>query len=55
MTFKTIAGLLGLLLLLAFLLPPALKLKSIPLTLVMLVGIGMAVYEYYEYLRHKDE
>jgi len=55
MTFKTIAGLLGLLLLVAFLLPPALKLKSVSLSLVMLVGVGMAAYEYYEYLRHKDE
>jgi uncharacterized membrane protein len=52
--FKTIAGLVGLLMLLAFLLPPAIKLKKIALAIVILIGIAMAAYEFYEQLRNKD-
>lgn len=55
MTFKSIAGLIGLVLLLAFLAPPVIKLKNIALLVVALIGAGMAVYEYIENLRGKDD
>ncbi len=55
MNFKSFAGLLGLLLLLGFLLPPIIKLKKIALIIIVLIGIAMAVYEYFEYLRSKDD
>jgi len=54
MKFKTIAGLLGLLLVAGFLLPPIIKLKSVALTLVVLIGIGLAAYEYYESVHGDD-
>ena len=55
MNFKTVAGLIGLLLLLVFLLPPVIKLKNIALALVVLIGVGMAVYEFIENLRSPDD
>lgn len=55
LNFKTLAGLIGLLMLLVFLLPPAIKLKKIALAIVILIGIAMAVYEFYEQLRNKDQ
>jgi hypothetical protein len=55
MKFRTIAGLLGLLLLVGFLLPPIIKLKKLALAIVVLIGIGMAAYEFYESLRGKEE
>lgn len=51
--FKTIAGLLGLLMLLAFLLPPVIKLKDLALVGVALIGIALATYEFYENLHDK--
>lgn len=55
MKFKSIAGLVGLILVLAFLAPPVIKLKNIALTLVVLIGVAMAVYECIENLRTKDD
>ena len=55
MNFKLFAGLIGLLLVLAFLLPPIIKLKKIALVIIVLIGIAMALYEYYENLRSKDD
>ncbi len=52
--FKTLVSLLGLVLLVAFLLPPMIKLKALSLTLVMLVGVVMAAYEFYETLTNRD-
>lgn len=54
LNFKTLAGLVGLLMLLVFLIPPVIKLKKIALAIVILIGIAMAVYEFYEQLRNKD-
>lgn len=54
LNFKTLVGLVGLLMLLAFLIPPAIKLKKIALAVVILIGIAMAAYEFYEQLRNKD-
>jgi len=53
--FKTLTGLLALLLLIAFLLPPAIKLHKISLAAVVLIGIGMAAYEFYESVRNKRD
>jgi hypothetical protein len=55
MNFKTIAGLIGLLLFLGFLAAPAIKLKEISLTVVVLIGVVMAVYEFIETLRSQDD
>ncbi|MHB1359641.1 MAG: hypothetical protein ACYCWC_08690 [Rhodocyclaceae bacterium] len=55
MNIKLITGLVGLVGLLAFLAPPLLKLKSLPLTLVVLVGVAMAAYEFIEHVRGKEE
>lgn len=55
MNFKVIAGLIGLASLLLFLAPPLVKLKDFALAVVILIGFGMAAYEFYEQLRGKDE
>ena len=55
MNFKVIAGLIGLAMLVAFLLPPVIKLQKIALVVVVLIGLAMAVYEFYEQLRDKDD
>jgi len=54
MKFKTIAGLIGLVAVTAFLAPPVVKLHQIPLIAVALIGVGLGVYEFIEGLR-KDE
>lgn len=55
MNIKLLMGLVGLVALLAFLAPPVFKLKSVALTLVVLIGAVMAVYEFIEQLRGKEE
>lgn len=55
MNFKKLAGLLGLVLFIGFLLPPLIKLKEVSIGLVMLIGIALAGYEYYENLRNRDD
>ncbi len=55
MNIKLIAGLIGLLALLAFLAPPIIKLKDAALVIVVLIGAAMAVYEFIETLRSKDD
>lgn len=55
MKFKTIAGLIGLLAVLAFLAPPVIKLHKIPLIAVALIGAGLAIYEFIEGLRKDEE
>lgn len=55
MNSKIISGLLGLALLVAFLLPPVIKLQRPALALVVLIGVAMAAYEFYEQLRSKDD
>lgn len=55
MKSKVIAGLIGLTMLLLFLAPPVVKLKDFALTVVVLIGVAMAVYEFYEQLRDKDD
>lgn len=55
MNIKMLTGLLGLLMLAGFLLPPILKLKAVSLSLVALAGLGMAAYEFYENLRENRD
>jgi hypothetical protein len=55
MKFKTFAGLAGLVALLVFLAPPVIKLEKIALLAVVLIGIGLAAYEFYESIRKEDE
>ena len=54
MSFKAIAGIIGLGSFIAFLAPPLIKLQKLPLILIALLAVGMAVYEYVETLRNKD-
>jgi len=55
MSFKILTGLLGLILVVGFLLPPIIKLKSVALAIVVLIGIGLAGYEFYESVRHSHD
>ena len=55
MKFKTIAGLIGLVLLVAFLAPPVIKLQKLALAVVVLIGVVMAAYEFFEQLRSDDD
>ena len=55
MKFKTIAGLIGLVAVLSFLAVPAIKLHKIPLIAVVLIGAGLAIYEFIEGLRKDEE
>ena len=55
MSFKVLAGLIGLVALLAFLAPPVIKLHNLALTIVVLIGVAMAAYEFIENIRNKEE
>lgn len=55
MLLKLIAGLVGMVLLLVFLGIPAVKLREIPLIVVILIGVAMVAYEFWEQIREKDE
>lgn len=55
MKFKVIAGLIGLILLLLFLAPPVIKLQKFALAVVVLIGVAMAAYEFYEQLHSNDD
>ncbi|WP_313953007.1 hypothetical protein [Accumulibacter sp.] len=55
MKLKMVTGLVGLVMLIGFLAPPAIKLEKVSLIVVVLIGVGMAVYEYIENLRDKDD
>lgn len=50
-----IAGAVGLAFLIAFLLPPIVKLKDWALVAVALIGIGMAAYEFWENVRSRED
>ncbi len=54
MVLKVIFGLISIALMLAFVAPVVLKVKSIALVVVILIGVAMMVYDYIEYLREKD-
>lgn len=54
MAFKIFAGFIAIALVLAFLLPPAIKLKDLALTLVMALGIVLMLIDLYQSLREND-
>jgi hypothetical protein len=54
MVLKVIFGLIGIVLMLAFVAPVVIKIKSIALVGVILIGVAMMVYDYIEFLREKD-
>lgn len=54
MLLKIIMGLVAMGFALTFYAIPILKLREIPLIVVVLVGVGMMVYEFWESLRDKE-
>lgn len=51
---KVIFGLTGMLLFVAFVAPVVVKIKSVALIAVILIGLAMMVYDYVEFLREED-
>jgi hypothetical protein len=54
MLLKVIFGLIGIALMVVFVAPVVIKLKSIALIVVILIGVAMMTYDYIEFLREKD-
>jgi hypothetical protein len=54
MWLKAVYGVIGMVLMLAFLAPVVLKLKSVALIAVIMIGLAMMVYEFIEFLRERD-
>ena len=54
MNANLITGAIGLVMLLIFVFPPLWKLKNVALSIVALITIAMAAYEFYEGVRNKD-
>ena len=52
---KIVSGLIALALALAFLAVPLIKLKDPALTIVVLIGVAMMVYNFVEVVRSKDD
>ncbi|MDP2238842.1 MAG: hypothetical protein Q8K18_01600 [Burkholderiales bacterium] len=55
MALKAIVGLVGIILVLGFLGVVVWKLPEIPLIVVILIGVAMMLYEYWEQLQVKEE
>lgn len=55
MSTKFVFGLVGIVLVLGFLGPIIVKLKSIALGIVMLCGVAMMIYDFVESLRERDD
>jgi hypothetical protein len=55
MAFKIVAGIIGIALLTAFVGPVIYKLKEISLVVVALIGITMAIVDFWQALRSQDE
>jgi hypothetical protein len=51
---KLWCGIIAMLLMLAFLGPMLIKLKEVDLTIVILIGVAMMVYDFWESLKEKD-
>ena len=54
MVVKIIAGIIALTLMIAFVLPPALKLKDAALTIVIALGVLLMLIDLWQSLREKD-
>jgi hypothetical protein len=48
-------GLIGIGLLVAFLAVPVVKLKDVPMLVVVLIGVAAAIYSFVDVMRGKDE
>lgn len=55
MSTKLVTGLIGLMLVVAFLAVPVIKLKEPALAIVILIGVVMVIYEFVETLRSRDD
>jgi formate hydrogenlyase subunit 3/multisubunit Na+/H+ antiporter MnhD subunit len=53
--WKILTGLVGMVLMLLFLAVPVIKLKDVPMAIVMLIGVAAMVYYFIEVVRGKDE
>ena len=54
MLLKVVFGLIGIALMLTFVAPVVIKIKSIALIAVILVGVAMMAYDFIEFLREED-
>lgn len=54
MAMKIFAGLIAIALMLAYVLAPAIKLKHLPLAIVIAIGIVMMLVDLWQSLREKD-
>ena len=54
MLLKVMFGLVGMALMLIFVAPVVIKIKSVALVGVILLGMGMMLYDFIEFLREKD-
>lgn len=54
MWLKVIFGLIGIALMLVFVSPVVIKIKSVALVAVILIGVAMMTYDYIQYLRERD-
>ncbi len=55
MALKILAGLIAIVLALAFLAPPVVKLKDIVLGIVVMIGVVMMVVDFWQSLRSRDD
>jgi len=55
MAFKILAGIIAIILMVAFLAPPALKLQDLALSGVILIGIVMMLVDLWQSLQSKDD
>ncbi len=54
MLLKVIFGLISMALMVIFVVPVVIKIKSVALIAVILLGMGMMAYDFIEFLREKD-
>ncbi len=54
MLLKVIFGLVSMALMVIFVAPVVLKVKSVALVVVILIGVAMMAYDFLEFLREKD-
>ena len=55
MAFKIVAGIVAIVLLLAFVAPPVVKLQDIALGAVILIGVAMMLVDLWQSLQSKDD
>ena len=55
MAFKIFSAIVAVILMLAFIAPVAVKLKDIPLALVIAIGVGMMLVDLWQALKSKED